>query len=391
MPNTPEHDDGADGGLRDALREALASSTSIDTNDSVETEAPLDAPEPDKVVPLDQAAALADEAQRKAMEPAEKDEKPADTEKAEAKPDTPAEPEKPVEEQKAEPEKPADLAASTVDALLDGVPDDRRTEITNRLASASRVTDLFKGREAELQQHGTTPEGAVARFLQLNEFARKTPDEYVAWVVSQVAGDRGLDVLQAAAGHLGLKLVPEAETKAEEDPFEDPAIKALREENAALKAAAKTPATEFGPDTTARRVQRELDQFRTELDPASGKAKRPLFDALQARIGALAKEHHAATGQFVTTADLDRIYTQAEGEARAHLGIAATPAPPATTIAAEAKPVVAQTDKSAADIAKAKAASKSLDGTGQGAAYQPVTQETGDVRDTIRRAMAGMG
>lgn len=384
----PDDYDDEDGGLRNDLRAALASATTVgdDDTDGV-TIVPADDPaEPEKLISQAEAAQLASEAATVGRsKPVIKDEEP----KPEPVSTTPAEPEKPVEQAKPEDtaEKPVTLATATIDALIDGLPDDRRAELSSRLTAAAKVTDLFKGHEAELQRHGATPEMAVARFLELNAFAQQKPDEYLAWVVKEVAGDKGLDVLQKAAGHLGLKLVPETEAEPEDDPFEDPAIKALRAENRELKNAQRAqPRDDFGPDAPARRVQREIDNFRTETDPTTGQLKRPLFTQLGARIGELAQAHKASTGQNVTVADLDRIYVQAETEARQALGLPAQP----PTIAAAAPAAVQQDDKGAAAIAKAKAASKSLDGSGQGTGHQPATQDTGDVRDTIRRMMAGI-
>jgi len=274
----------------------------------------------------------------------------------------------------AAPTAPADL-----DALLDGIDGDRRTALVGRITAADEVMGIFRGREAELQAHGATPKEAMTRLIQLNAFANAKPDEYLAWAATQFAPEQTAELLGKVADRLGMKLVTAAEPEA--DPFEDEEVKALREENRQLKAAQATR-NEIGPDAPQNRAMDDLVRFRTEAGP-DGKLKRPLFDRLQQEIAAKAQAHVKSTGAAVTLADLDKFYTEVEGELRASLGVPASPA-------AQATPVVPEVDtkKAAADAQRkqrAMDASKSIDGTGQGASRRPALDASASLEDTLRR------
>lgn len=298
----------------------------------------------------------------------------------EAKPDAAAKPDeatKPEGEEGKEEAKPA--ASADLDALLDGIDGDRRTAIVGRITAADEVMGIFRGREAELQAHGTTPKEAMTRLIQLNAFANAKPDEYLAWAATQFAPEQTAELLGKVADRLGMKLVTAAEPEA--DPFEDEEVKALREENRQLKAAQATR-NEIGPDAPQNRAMDDLVRFRTEAGP-DGKLKRPLFDRLQQEIAAKAQAHVKSTGAAVTLADLDKFYTEVEGELRASLGVPASPA-------AQATPVVPEVDtkKAAADAQRkqrAMDASKSIDGTGQGASRRPALDASASLEDTLRR------
>lgn len=282
----------------------------------------------------------------------------------------------------------ADLSASPLDDLLAGIDDTKRGEIAKRLSAGDALTSLFKGREEEMKMHGVNPAQAMARMLQLNQFAQEKPNEYLAWVATEMNRDAPHTVLESAAKLLGFKLVPEV---ADGDEFEDPAIKALREENAALKRA--QPGS-FGPDApqnTARMtVQQTLHAFENAVDD-TGKPKHPHLDMFRGQVAAKAKAHREGTGQIPTADDLSRFYGEVESVARAAFAPAAAQAPapaPATSAAQAPAPVAppAQT-QAAADIEKSKAASKMLDGSGQGADRRPALPADANLRDVIAHAI----
>lgn len=282
----------------------------------------------------------------------------------------------------------ADLSASPLDDLLAGIDDTKRGEISRRLSAGDALTGLFKGREDEMKLHGVNPAQAMARMLQLNQFAQEKPNEYLAWVATEMNRDAPHTVLESAAKLLGFKLVPEA---GEGDEFEDTTVKALREENAALR---RSQAINFGPDApqnTARMtVQQTLHAFENAVD-ATGQPKHPHLDMFRGQVAAKAKAHREGTGQIPTADDLSRFYGEVEQVARAAFAPAAplAPAPAPITSAAQPAPAVAppaQT-QAAADIEKSKAASKMLDGSGQGADRRPALPADASLRDVIAHAI----
>lgn len=277
----------------------------------------------------------------------------------------------------------------TIDALLEGLDDDRRQKITARVKDADDVMSLFKGRDEQLAQHGVTAKQAMARLIQLNEYAAEKPVEYIAWATAQLAPEKAEEVLIAAAEKLGMKV-----TRADDDPFEDEEIKRLRAENRQLRGRV----LDFGPDAEAANPQpapidpaKVIFDFATEKNP-DGTPRRPLWENLKANIATRAKAQFEVTKVPVTPADLAKFYDDEERAMRAALGLG-DPAPQASA-PANAKPAaqpaapVAEggTKKAApsASVDRAKAASKSIDGTGQGASRRPAPSPDASLEDVLR-------
>lgn len=291
----------------------------------------------------------------------------------------------PAEAASAAPE-PSDL-----DTLLEGLDDDRRGKIAARVKDADEVMSLFRGREAQLEKHGVTAHQAMARLIQLNEYAASNPVEYIAWATANLAPEKAEEVLMQAAEKLGFKVTP-----ADDDPFEDEETKRLRRENRALKGYN----LDFGPDAEAARQQaaqndpaRVIQDFATEAGP-DGKPLRPLWEQLKANIATKAKAQFEATKKPVTRDDLTRFYTDAENEMRAALGVApvASAQPAATPAAQPARPVAGGEAKKAApsaSVERAKAASKTIDGTGQGASRRPAPSADASLEDVLLHFYAG--
>ncbi len=284
-------------------------------------------------------------------------------------------PRRKVEASKAEPvvleePKPEPAAPPATDdaALLDGLPDDRREAIARRLGEAGEVLGLFKGREETMKALGVTPKDAMRSLLDIHAYANEKPADYLAWAAAQISPQAPDALLSEAADRLGFKLVPK-----DDDPFEDEAVRALREENRRLKGAQSIA----GPNDPARRAQAELAAFRAEANP-DGTPKRPLFDRLGPQIAERARAHVAQTGRPVTTADLGRLYDEVVAELRVGVG-APMPSP-----AAQAAPAVSGQSPNKAAVDRAKAASKSIDGAGQGASRQPALDDNASLRDVIR-------
>lgn len=318
-----------------AIRKAYAESGADDDDDEDLADAPSEPADP--MVSEAEGAQRADEATLgKRQAPAEK---PAPADETEAE-EAPA----------PEPE--------SLDVLLAGIDEAKATGIRARMAAADKVMAPFRtpAAIAELQRHGTTPEAAMNRMMELNAFAQRAPDEYLAWVATEVGNPA--EVLEKAAARLGYKIEKETD---DEDLFQDDETKAIIEENKRLKAQLSGNAPEFGPDTAQRRAERDVQSWATETDDR-GQAKRPLIGVLASAIGQKAQAHATASGRPATLADLDRFYTEAETEARALLGVSAAPA---------AKPVAQAKTTDAAALDKARRASKSIDGTGQGANRRP--------------------
>lgn len=293
--------------------------------------------------------------------------KPAD------EPATTGEDDEPKTERKSpEGQEPPKLEDMDVSALLDGIDDGRKAEITRRMGAASEVMSLFNGREEELKAHGTDAKGAMERLLYLNKFAQEKPDEYLAWVATQVS-QKPEEALDAAAAKLGFKLV-KIDDIDDDDLFADPKEK---------KPAAQPG--EFGPDAPANRVAADLQRFVSEKGP-DGKPVRPLFDRVGADIARMAKSHRESTGQFVTMADLQRFYDEAVTALRRDMGIEQP-----SSAAQQAPSVQDQLKAAAASAEKAARASKSIDGTGQGTSRRPALSEDADLDEVLRHNMAKLG
>lgn len=291
-----------------------------------------------------------------------------------------------------EPEGKPAAAADEIDTLLTGLDDGRRAQVRERITRADDLLSVFKGRDEELRLHGTTPKDVIARLVQLNDYATQKPDEYLAWAATQINPDRAEDIIISAAEKLGLKLVRE-----EEDPFEDEEVKKLRLENRQLKArdrklgfgpdehgATQSPAA--APQAAANPVMDTLQAFITEKT-ADGTPARPHWDRLKGDVVSRAHAHRQATGQFVTPTDLDRFYKEAEADARAAFGVSApAPTAPAAQAPAAVSGVTATKAASPDRVARAKAASTSIDGTGQGAGRRPALAPDAKLEDVIRFA-----
>ncbi|ANH49096.1 hypothetical protein [Tritonibacter mobilis] len=383
-----------DDGTADIIRKAYEESMKDDEDDDGGFDQPLDAKagdEPDVVSPekgrdlLDDAEMAKAKGKTAGDEDAPDDEKPKGDAKPKGEDDNSASDD--PEGDKDGDDKPADLKGADLNSLLDGVPDDRKGEISRRLGDAERVLAPFKAHEAELKRHGQTPEGAINRLLELNTFAQSKPDEYLAWVATQTNSEPH-KALEGAAKLLGYKLTKDGEGD-DDDMFSDPETKALKEENDRLKAqlAGKQPG--FGPDTPerqqARTVQQQLQSFVSEVDEV-GQLKRPFFEQLRPRISEMATAHRNSTGNAVTTDDLQRFYDQAVAEARTAFGAPSAPAPqPGQGSAAQGgKPVADQIKEKAAAAQRAQKASKSVDGTGQGASRRPALSDDASLDDVIR-------
>lgn len=407
MGDKPEldEDDGPDADFKEVIRKAIAEATPADdaAADAGGFDAPLTEDQQSPAISAEEGHDLAakarfrdaegkfaktldegaGEGEKKPEAEAPKTEvkadgdKPAPEAKSDAKPRT--------EESKvdADPTKApsADLSKASVADLLSGIDAAKSTEIGKRIATSAEVMDLFTGKEEALKMHGLDrPHEAIKRLLYLNDFAQQKPDEYLAWVATQVKPNEAHTVLEAAAKRLGFKMVKE-EADAD-DEFADEETKRLRRENAELRAKSAEP---YGPDAPqhqqSRTVQDTYNGFVAERGE-DGNLKRPYFDFLKPRITALATAHVQTTKKYVSTEDLQRFYDQAEQEARGLIGgndkSAAQPA----------QPVPDQSQKEAAPAPAAKpaekAASKMIDGDGPGASRRPALPEGADLMSAIR-------
>lgn len=292
-------------------------------------------------------------------------------------------------EAEAEKTDPPPAAASDLDSLLEGIDPERAGKIRDRLATFAGLDEVFVTHKDTLDaiaQGEGGPAKAITNLLGLHQYANQNPDQYLAWAATQLGGADPEAVIIKAAEHLGLKVA-----KPEEDPFEDEEIRKLREENRTLKAQGRR--LPFGPDV--RSPQDQIGAFAAEKNQ-DGTPKRPFWDQLHPQIAARAKAEREKTGQPVTLADIDRFYREEETRMRALFAPPAEPNPapntlspaPKPTPAAPAAPAVPQVvPKTAApaagNLARAQAASKQLDGTGQGADRHSAPPDGADLRGTI--------
>lgn len=273
-------------------------------------------------------------------------------------------------------------------ALLEGVPDDRRQVLSQRLEAGNGVLDLFNGREAELAIHGAdvTPAKAVERLLHLNDFAQQKPDEYLAWVAQEMNAEAPHEVLASAAKHLGYKLVLDVEDDPD-DEFADEEKKALKARLKLLEPG-KPP---IGPDApqnvVSMQVTRALTAFR-EARGADGNPLHPLHGNFISEISAKVLAFREANPDKIpTAADLSRFYFEVVpgGTPPAPAATpAATPAAPAQTFAAQPNVGVQEKAQKAASPDRSEAASKMLDGSGPGSDRRPA--HTGLTGDALLRA-----
>lgn len=296
------------------------------------------------------------------------------------------------EEGDKKPEEAPDLTTASVSDLLDGVADDRKGELTRRLSEADKLSAVFTSDYAkeQMKQHGADPVQMAGRLVELATFAAEKPDEYIAWAAREMASspDKVGDVLQAAAALHGYKVVKEGEAGEDDDLFEDPKLAAANKRIAELEAKVGGGAPEFGPDTPDRVQAREAAQNAQTLETQimgvktatndDGTPLRPLWDHLEPQIAAKATAKRNS-GQQVTIEDLGTFYDQAAEEMRqALMPGEQTPA------AQDVRPVTEQIREKKADAAKkAKRASKTLDGAGQGTSRQPAIAKDAPINDVI--------
>lgn len=347
--NLPDpFDDSDDDEISKVIRAKIAEHT-VEDDPGDEIEAFGDDP-PDDRIPADAGMKIIERQGARPTAPKE-----SESNKPESQPEAEAE-----AEAEAEPETDAtdDLA---------GLPEDRAMRLRAQLDEARAVTDLFKGREAEMRQHGASVADVVKRFLHLHDFAQKRPDEYLAWVAQQSGGENAAEVLNRAAERLGYKV-----TKVEDDdPFEDDEVKQLRAENRRLKGEQPWGPDAYQPENDPSRIVQEFV------------ASRPLFAYVKDEVARLALAKRNETGRAVTVDELGAIYDQAVQDMRARLGVQ-----PAGTSAAQASASVAQRDSRAAAVEKAKAASKSVGGSGQGASRELGLPDNAPLVDVIRHFAA---
>lgn len=401
-----EDDEKADDELRNLLKEKIAAATNDEENGSGGFDAPLTDAPANQTVSAEDGFDLAEKArftERKSADTTGADfqktidagaDKPADKPAGEGTDAAAADPAKPTAAAPATTTNPAttedpakaaaaeDITAKPLADLMGALDEPARAEITRRMQFGDEFGALFKGREEELRIHGNiTPAQATARLLQINEFAQKNPDEYVAWVATQMKPDAAHTVIEGAAKKLGYKLVPDLE---EGDEFEDEATRNLRIENHRLKMARVEI---HGPDdpqiATQQAIVQTIANFATERD-ASGTLVRPHYEALKPQIAAMATEHRKTTGRPVTVTDLDGFYRAAEENVRKSFGIQPTSAAqPAATVQSQG------TKTAASEVEKAKTASKAIDGTGQGADRRPALSEDASLSATMKHFMQG--
>lgn len=322
-----------------------------------------------------------DEAEVEAKPEAEAEDEPEAAEKPEG------EDEKPEEPGEAEPE--VDLTALATDDLMKGVPHKTRSEIVRRIDAAEKAMAPFRKpyMQQQLERFGATPEQMAGRMADLAEFAATRPDEYIAWVATEMASapDKVPEVLNAAAERLGFKVVPNRDD--DDDLFEDERVRELREENERLKR--QTMGTSFGPDTPermqARHAQDQLTAWQFERDE-TGNLRRPHFQQLEPQITQMAAARQAQLRRAITVQDLDDLYQMA-----ATMNGLAQPVAPAPLQSPAAQPpgaVANRIQTQAAAAEKAARASKNVDGSGQGGSRRPALASDADIGEVIRAMLS---
>lgn len=362
----------------------------------------------------------------KPAEEAKKDEDSRPDDKAEASEDqTPEDASAETADDKAETEPQSDY-----DKFFGTLDDGQRALINERYSEADKINTFFEGRKEQLQKLGTTASAAVERLAQLNDFANARPDEYAAWVAQQVNPSDPSLVLVNAAKAIGVELMtaeawaakqaaeapaqqPQQQAQPdqqqeEDDLFADPAVKALKDQVAALSQqietltkppqqaqpeqqqqpvqydAHRTTAPNVGPDSQSYRIEQEINGFRSAVG-ADGSLAHPHFDILQGTIADLMDSDKNAGRQI---GDLQSYYDRAE---RMHpdTSQAAIDREVAARVAAQTAENLQKTqtqDKAAAT--KAQRASQIQGGNDQGVTRQA---DSDDLGATIYASMAQHG
>lgn len=257
--------------------------------------------------------------------------------------------------------------ADEIDTLLAGVADDARASIRSRITAADEVMAHFKGRMADLERAGVSPAQAVGELLKIESYARSNPSEYLAWAASQMGGNP-VEMITKAAERLGLKVSAD---QSDDDPFEDPDIKAMRDELAQYRQ--RDASQTIGPNAPQNQVMSDLESF---------KAGAQHFDALAPYIAAQASAHVQATGRPATMEDIQRFYNASvQAAGLADVGQKTTPAAQARDSVQQSpqKPAATPSDS----VKRAMAASKSLDGSGHGAGRRPALAEDAPVNKVL--------
>lgn len=386
----PDDSDFDDDGMADALRKVLEAPDGDAEGGFDQPFEDADAPDLDVVSP-DKGQSMVEDAQLK-RERAAADEKKgkaaasdddADDGAAKDAEDAPAD-----KADKAEPAAdPTDLSAASVADLVKDVPEAQRAELTRRLGEMEKVNALFAGRDEELRMHGLSgPSEVISRLLHLNAYAQQKPDEYIAWVARETRGDKAHEILGAAAEKLGYKVVP-AEDSDDDDPFLSDRERELAAEVKRLKAA-QQQAPDFGPMAPAQLAQQQALQvitaLRTELDPATGAAKRPYWGNVEHLIARRASAHRQSVQAPPTAADLARFYDESVAELMQTFGAGGnSAAQPSQGVAQPNATTAANTSTD-----RSRAASKMIDGAGQGASRPPALSESASIEQVIRHAIA---
>lgn len=364
------HDDGT----ADVIRQVMSNMDNDDEDDGG-FDTPMDEEDPRDVVDPEKGHELIDDAK---MGKGKKDEKPSQDDDDDGSGDEkPSDDGDDAEEAKSDNDDKAedgddDLSGASIADLVAAVPETHRGEIAKRLGEASQINELFETRKAEVGFQGIdTPRAALNTFLDLNKYARSNPGEYLAWVAQQSGADKPHEVIAKAAERFGYKLVPTAD---DDDPFADPSE----------QKPAHQPGQPFGPDAQEHQIERYAAQVvfdvRTEVDPANGQLKRPYFSQLEGPIAQRVSAHIAAGNPLPTRAEISRFYDEAYAEAvSAFGGGQANPA------AQSGGRVAQQNQEQAAQRAqKARRASKTIDGTGQGSRRHPALRDDAPLEEVVR-------
>lgn len=312
----------------------------------------------------------------------------ADKAKTDAKPEGEADGEdgKDTKAKDGQGEDSPDLASASVADLVKDVPEAQRAELTRRLGEFEKVNALFEGREEEMRVHGLSgPSDVISRLLHLNAYAQQKPDEYIAWVARETAGDKAHEALGNAAKHLGYKLVRDDGDEDNDDPFATDRERELAAELKRIKQGQQP--NDFGPMAPQAVAQHQAMQvitaLKTELDPATGNPKRPYWGNVEHLIARRATEHRQSTNAAPTAQDLARFYDEAVAELSQTFGGGGNSA-------AQAPNGVAQPNSTNAAPAgnKSRAASKMIDGAGQGASRPPALSDDAPLEEVIRHHLS---
>lgn len=273
---------------------------------------------------------------------------------------------------------------------LEGLTEQQRARLEPLVNNP--VVKLFEGRKDLQEAFGGDAHSVAARLVELQDYARTNPVEYVGWLAQQI-GERltgddgkplGIDgVLQQARRRA---LGDQAEATDADDEFLTDDERRLRDENRQLREqlARAGGANTIGPDSREAQTLRAIQDWAAETDQ-DGRSLRPrleeLYPVMQETV--IPQWMKRNGGKPPTLDDLHSIY-------QAAASVADTLAA-GGVVAGHTGPSGASRPAPNAAVERSRRASMDIGGSGPRAPRHPPRHVTDDVEGDLRRVAERLG